>query len=129
MAPGTLAAMRVEASLHPDYLANTYLVTGEDGRGGFYVDAGGPVEPLIEQADGPTHVLLTHHHWDHVCELPKLVEAHPGIEVLIDAREREALKAAVPDLEALVTGEMAPGDTVRVGDLAVDVLHIPGHTA
>lgn len=121
--------MRVERSLHPDFLANTYLVTGDDGRGGFYVDAGGPVEELIAKADGPTHVLLTHHHWDHVCELPRLVEAHPGIEVLIDAREREALKAAAPDLEAHVTGEIAPGDTVHVGDLAVEILHIPGHTA
>ena len=55
--------------MNDQFLSNTYLVSDEAG-GGFFVDAGGPVEPLIEAAerDGvtPTHVLLTHHHCDHV---------------------------------------------------------------
>ena len=39
-------AMIVERSMHPQFLSNTYLVA--DGAGGpaFFVDAGGPVEPL-----------------------------------------------------------------------------------
>ena len=55
--------------MHPQFLSNTYLV-GEPGGAGFFVDAGGPVEPLIAAAERhdmtPTHVLLTHHHHDHV---------------------------------------------------------------
>jgi hypothetical protein len=42
--------MIVERSMHPDFLANTYLVAPDGGGEGFYVDAGGPVEPLIEAA-------------------------------------------------------------------------------
>ena len=61
--------MIIESSELPDFLTNTYLV-GEPGGAAFFVDAGGPVAPLIEAAARhgmtPTHVLLTHHHYDHV---------------------------------------------------------------
>ena len=42
--------MIVERVSHPQFLSNTYLVS--DGAGGpaFFVDAGGPVEPLIVAA-------------------------------------------------------------------------------
>ncbi|HZC29367.1 MAG TPA: MBL fold metallo-hydrolase, partial [Gaiellaceae bacterium] len=50
-----------------------------EGGTGFFIDAGGPVEPLIEAADRlrltPTHVLLTHHHHDHVADLELTVAA------------------------------------------------------
>ena len=63
--------------MNEQFLSNTYLVSDEAG-GGFFVDAGGPVEPLIEAAERegitPTHVLLTHHHYDHVSELGKLTD-------------------------------------------------------
>ena len=42
--------MIVEKSMHPDFLSNTYLVADGEGGTGFFVDAGGPVEPLIEAA-------------------------------------------------------------------------------
>ena len=38
--------MVIERSMHPTYLSNTYLV-GVEGGEGFFVDAGGPVDPLI----------------------------------------------------------------------------------
>lgn len=116
--------MVVERSLHSQFLSNTYLV-GEPGGEGFFVDAGGPVEPLIEAADRhritPTHVLLTHHHYDHVCELDKLLERWPDMAVLIHPDERELVEGA--------TGDMTPGEVVRVGGLSVSPLHTPGHTA
>lgn len=117
-------SMVLERSMHPQFLSNTYLV-GEAGGSGFFVDAGGPVAPLIEAADRhgitPTHVLLTHHHYDHVCELDQLTARWPDLEVLIHAAERGDVAGA--------TGEMAPGEPVRVGDLDVTPLHTPGHTA
>ena len=88
--------MIVERSLLPDFLTNTYLV-GEPGGTAFFVDAGGPVAPLIEVAERegmtPTHVLLTHHHYDHVLALPELLERWPDIEVLIHPAERELVDA------------------------------------
>ncbi len=115
--------MILERSMHPQFLSNTYLA-GEEGGAAFFVDAGGPVRPLVEAAERlgvtPTHVLLTHHHYDHVCELDRLQDRWPELEVLIH-----------PDEEALVegtTGTMEPGEPVRVGGLEVTPLHTPGHT-
>jgi hydroxyacylglutathione hydrolase len=114
--------MVVERSMHPGYLSNTYLV-GLEGGPGFFVDAGGPVAPLIVAADRhsitPTHVLLTHHHGDHVEELGALTARWPDLEVLAHPEERVLG----------VTGTMTPGQPVRIGDLEVTPLHTPGHTA
>jgi hydroxyacylglutathione hydrolase len=115
--------MVLERSMHPTYLSNTYLVGEEDG-GGFFVDAGGPVAPLIEAADRhaitPTHVLLTHHHGDHVAELGTLLERWPDLEVLIHADERPLVLGT--------TGTMAPGEVLEIAGLHVTPLHTPGHT-
>ena len=65
--------MIVERSMSPDWLSNTYLVAAAPDGDALLVDAGGPMEPLFEKADElgltVTHVLLTHHHHDHVAEL------------------------------------------------------------
>jgi hydroxyacylglutathione hydrolase len=124
--------MIVETATHPQFLSNTYLVA--DGRGGpaFFVDAGGPVEPLIEAAErlelDPTHVLLTHHHYDHVCELGALRERWPDVEVLINPIERELLGADALGVGGR-TGDMEAGRSLRFGALEVRPLHTPGHTA
>jgi hydroxyacylglutathione hydrolase len=114
--------MIVERSMNSQFLSNTYLV-GLPGGEGFFVDAGGPVAPLIAEAERhgiePTHVLLTHHHGDHVDELGVLTERWPGLEVLSHPDER---------VEG-VTGEMRPGQPVQVGGLEVTPLHTPGHTS
>jgi hydroxyacylglutathione hydrolase len=115
--------MILERSMHSGFLSNTYLV-GVEGGAGFFVDAGGPVGPLIEAADRlrvtPTHVLLTHHHYDHVCEVDDLRARWPELQVLIHPDERDLVEG--------VTGVMVPGETVRVGELEVKPLHTPGHT-
>jgi len=119
--------MIVEHASHPQFLSNTYLVA--DGAGGpaFFVDAGGPVEGLIATAERlglePTHVLLTHHHFDHVSEVPVLRERWPELEVLIHPLELELL----PD--GIAASTMQAGETLTFGALEVRPLHTPGHTA
>ena len=111
--------MVIERSMHPQFLSNTYLV-GQEGGAGFFVDAGGPVGPLVHAADRhemtPTHVLLTHRHHDHVAEVATLTDRWPDLLVLAHPDER---------VDG-VTGEMAPDETVRVGDLEVRTLPTPG---
>src|SRR4051794_14419673 len=115
--------MIVERAMDPDYLSNTYLVAAAPGGEAFFVDAGGPVQPLIEKADElgltPTHVLLTHHHGDHVQALGELLERWPDLTVLAHPEER------VPG----TTGDLNPDQEVTVGGLTVKALHTPGHTA
>jgi hydroxyacylglutathione hydrolase len=122
-----MAAMIVERATHPQFLSNTYLVG--DGHGGpaFFVDAGGPVEPLIAAAERlelqPTHVLLTHHHFDHVSEVASLRKRWPKLVVLIHPREGELLP------EGTEWAAIEPGQTQRFGTLEIHPLLTPGHTA
>ena len=125
--------MILERSMNDGFLSNTYLVGEAGGGAGFFVDAGGPVAPLLAKAKelgvDVTHVLLTHHHWDHVEELPEVLAAFPGAQVLIHPVELEALRGLKGELADLVTGQMQPGEDVHVGSLVVSPLLTPGHTA
>jgi glyoxylase-like metal-dependent hydrolase (beta-lactamase superfamily II) len=115
--------MIVERSMNDSWLSNTYLVAAGPGSDAFLVDAGGPLEPLFQAADehdlNVTHILLTHHHHDHVAELGAALECWPDATVLAHPEER------VPG----TTGDLNPGDEVTIGGLSVKALHTPGHTA
>ena len=109
----------------PDWLSNAYLVVDRPGGKGVLIDSNGVTKPLVErvEADGTeiTHVLLTHHHWDHVVGAEDLarhfavpVLAHPiGAELLGD----------------VVTGTIDDGDVVESGELRIEAIHTPGHCA
>ncbi len=115
--------MILERSMNDQFLSNTYVVADERGGTAVMIDAGGPVEPLLEAIEAGdltlTHVLLTHHHWDHVAELEKVLERHPEAKVL--GHEAE-------DVEGR-TATIAPGDVLEAGGLRIEALHTPGHTA
>jgi glyoxylase-like metal-dependent hydrolase (beta-lactamase superfamily II) len=117
--------MIVERSMSEQWLSNTYLVADEPGGHAVMIDAGGPVAPLLEYLRRGqlelSHILLTHHHHDHVAELDQVLEAHPGTPVLIHPAERELVGAA--------TGILEPGARIDTGALGIEPLHTPGHTA
>lgn len=126
--------MIVEQASHPQFISNTYLVADGEGGPAFFIDAGGPVEPLIEAAErlglNPTHVLLTHHHFDHVSEVGRLRERWPQLKVLISSRERDLLADSEgEDGAASVYETIEAGQAMRFGKLEVRPLHTPGHTA
>ncbi len=107
------------------WLSNTYVVGDEIGGSAVMVDAGGPVAPLLEFLKRGqltlTHVLLTHHHHDHIAELDVVKRAFPDVPVLIHPLEREQVPGA--------TGTMQPGQTIEIGALKIQTIHTPGHTA
>ena len=115
--------MLIERSSHPQFVSNTYLVADGDGGPGLFIDAGGPVKPLIAAAERmditPTHILLTHHHYDHVCEVGALCEHWPKLKVLIHPLEREGLG----EIDA---GNLEAGEMLRFGTLEVRPLATPG---
>ncbi len=106
------------------WLSNTYLVADDHGTDAVLIDAGGPVEPLLAFLDAHrlrlTHVLLTHHHHDHIVELDAVLAAHPHAEVLAHPIERPSIPRT--------TGDLNPGDVLHVGDLTIEALATPGHT-
>jgi glyoxylase-like metal-dependent hydrolase (beta-lactamase superfamily II) len=117
--------MIIERSMSDGFLTNTYLVADELGAHAVLIDAGGPMEPLLGVLDRMhfelTHVLLTHHHHDHVMELDKVLEARPDTPVLIHELER--------DLVPQATGTIEPGKAIECGALTIEPIHTPGHTA
>jgi hydroxyacylglutathione hydrolase len=114
--------MILDRSMNDSWLSNTYLVGDVSGGEGAFIDAGGPIGPLLEAVDrhalSVTHVLLTHHHHDHVAELGDLLERFPDAAVLAHPDER------VPG----VNETMQPGERIQVGELEVEALPTPGHT-
>jgi glyoxylase-like metal-dependent hydrolase (beta-lactamase superfamily II) len=115
--------MIIERSLHPDWLSNTYLVANEAGGKAIAIDAGGPSGPLFEAAERDglevTHLLLTHHHHDHIVEAPAWKERF-GAKVL--AHPLEAARVEGCD------GTIEPGEELQVDGLSIVGLHTPGHT-
>ena len=119
-----MAAVIIERSMHPDWLSNAYLVADEPSGHGVLIDSGGPVGPLLDAVErhGVTvrHLLLTHHHADHVAGNATVREAL-DVEVLAHPLEVQELTD--------VDRALVPGQRLEVGRLLVDSLHTPGHTA
>jgi len=116
--------MIVERATNPALRSNCYLVLDEAGGAAAVIDAGPPVEPLVEAAQRlgvtPSLILLTHHHGDHVAGVASLTRHWPVVPVLIHELERELVPSA--------TGTIAAGDELNVGSLRIRPLHTPGHT-
>ena len=110
--------------MHDGWLSNTYLVADELGSHAVMIDAGGPVAPLLAVLDRMrftlTHVLLTHHHHDHVSELDAVLERHSDANVMIHPLEQELLSRPA--------GVMQEGEPIYSGALEIEPLHTPGHT-
>jgi hydroxyacylglutathione hydrolase len=120
-----LRQVLIERSMSEPWLSNTYVVADELGAQAAMIDAGGPVEPLLDVLRRMrlelTHVLLTHHHHDHIAELDRVLAVHPQAQVLIHPLERDSVPQA--------TGTMEPGTPIDVGPVVIEPLHTPGHTA
>jgi hydroxyacylglutathione hydrolase len=117
--------MIVERSMKsPEWLSNAYLVADEPGGAAVVIDSGGPSAALLEKIEEhgvtPTHLLLTHHHADHVAENHVYKERF-GVEILAHPLEAERLL----DVDRTID----PGVRVlETGGLSIDALHTPGHT-
>jgi len=111
--------MLIERSMSEGFLTNTYLAASTTGGPGFLVDAGGPMAPrfdfAVRESIDVTHLLLTHHHHDHVCDLDAVKARYPKITML-----------AHPDEQIDGAKKFSP---LRIGDVLVDAIHTPGHTA
>jgi glyoxylase-like metal-dependent hydrolase (beta-lactamase superfamily II) len=112
----------VERTEHPSWLSNAYLVAEGQGGHGVLVDSNGINAPLLAAVDRLaitlTHVLVTHHHADHVvtCEEDA---ARFGVPVLAHPLARDAGVHADATIE--------DGDVLRSGELEIRVLGTPGH--
>ena len=117
---------------------NCYVVSDDNGICAI-IDCDGNPQPLYnyiaQNQLKPTHILLTHGHFDHIGAVEAVKEKY-GCKVY--AAEKEAALLADPALNA---SDMASvplriyadvsvknADTISVGDLQFSVLETPGHT-
>lgn len=117
---------------------NCYVVSDENNICAI-VDCDGNPQPLFEYIEEnqlkPTHILLTHGHFDHIGAVEAVKEKY-GCKVYAGAKEKNVLTdpkinhsafAATPlSLEADVYCQ--EGDVISVGDLEFKVMETPGHT-
>jgi glyoxylase-like metal-dependent hydrolase (beta-lactamase superfamily II) len=112
----------VELTEHPSWLSNAYLLGDRPGGSGVLVDSNGINQPLIEAAERHelriTHVLVTHHHMDHVVTCEEDARRF-GVPVLAHPLAREA--------GVHVDETVEDGDVVRSGTLEIEVVATPGH--
>ncbi|HEY1777793.1 MAG TPA: MBL fold metallo-hydrolase [Solirubrobacteraceae bacterium] len=120
-----MSPMIIEYARNDQFLSNTYLVCDREGGSAVVIDAGGPLEPVFAAADRlsvtPSKVLLTHHHGDHVSEVPDLKARWPRLPVLISPLERDSVSSATATIDA--------GERLSEGELVIRPLRTPGHTA
>ena len=104
---------------------NVYLLTCRATGEQLLVDAADDAPTILElaRASGDGHlatVVTTHQHWDHTRALADVVAA-TGARTVAGAEDADALPVTV-DVPA------RHGDRVTVGDIALDVIHLRGHT-
>jgi len=115
--------MIIVRSMSDGWLSNSYVVGDEPGGHGVLIDSGGPPEPIlaaIEEHDLTiTHLLLTHHHEDHVVH-NEMLAGRFGCEIWGHPEER----AYCGDIQH----DLVHGDELVSGTLRIRALHTPGHT-
>jgi glyoxylase-like metal-dependent hydrolase (beta-lactamase superfamily II) len=101
---------------------NVYVIADVNTREAYLIDAAARPDRLREALEGfePVAVLQTHGHWDHVRAWEALA-ADPGLEVWGHPDDDELFPRSVDR-------PLQDGDLLRAGDVAIQVLHIPGHT-
>jgi glyoxylase-like metal-dependent hydrolase (beta-lactamase superfamily II) len=119
--------MIIERTESPQWTSNAYLVADREGGHAVLIDGNGVVEPLIEKAEqlGVTvdAVLLTHWHGDHLAGVDRYRERF-GAPVYAHPWTKDAV---ADDLQ--VDETIDDGDVLEFGDLRIEVLYTPGHTA
>jgi glyoxylase-like metal-dependent hydrolase (beta-lactamase superfamily II) len=108
-----------------EWLSNAYLVIDEPGGKGVLVDSNAVTDPLCERVEREgteiTHVLLTHHHYDHVVGARKLADRF-GVPIAAHRLTGELIDTVVDET-------FDDGDVIESGGLRIAVMHTPGHCA
>lgn len=114
---------------------NGYIIDHEEVC--IIVDAPALIHEVIKENDfKPTHLLLTHQHFDHTDDVNALQEM--GVKVLMhsaydetlirqkEARENWGIPVNIAPFEADELLEAK--DSIEIGGLEIQIAHVPGHS-
>jgi glyoxylase-like metal-dependent hydrolase (beta-lactamase superfamily II) len=110
--------------MHPQWLANSWLVADRPGGHAVLIDTGGPTEPILAKIDEQSltvdYILCTHGHVDHIAN-NDFFSSRFGCAVCGHRSEGS--------LSGGLDRELDDGDELIAGELRIRAMHLPGHTA
>ena len=115
------------------YLGTVYVIERKDKA--LLVDTGMGSGSLLEfvrshvlaNADVPLEVAITHDHFDHISGLSSFVGASQLRAVYVHAEDAAAVERVLK-ADAAKIRRIADGDRIPLGDGAVEVIGVPGHS-
>ena len=127
--------MKVIRSILGELETNCYILLDEETMEAAIIDPADEAETLRDTIEnlGATlkYILLTHGHRDHTLAAPKLHEMFPDAAVYIHAADKGQVGIYRYPMEKLI-GEALKfyddGDTLKLGNLTIEVITTPGHT-
>ena len=131
--------MKVETLTVGAFQENCYLVIDDATSRSVVVDPGSEGERIVAaiEASGtePEAIWVTNAHVDHVGAIASIkrrwdipIYLHPLDRRLYDATPRQAEVYGLPFEEPPPPDcDLADGQTLKVGDLEMEVMHVPGH--
>ena len=127
--------MKVIRSILGELETNCYILLDEETMEAAIIDPADEAETLRDAIEnmGATlkYILLTHGHRDHTLAAPKLHEMFPDAAVYIHPADKGRVGIYRYPMEELI-GEALKfyddGDTLKLGNLTIEVITTPGHT-
>ena len=117
----------------------SYLIADEQAKEGLFIDPSDDHDTLLNEAasHGLTikYIVNTHHHIDHSMGNKGMVR-RTGAKIVIHEADAPALLTTQRDIMEMFQAESSPpadilvsdGQLIRVGNVALKVIHTPGHT-
>ncbi|HTY60810.1 MAG TPA: MBL fold metallo-hydrolase [Acidobacteriota bacterium] len=117
----------------------SYLVADEQTREGLFIDPSDDHDLLLQEARAHDltikYIVNTHSHIDHTMGNREMAR-RTGAKIVIHEADAAGLLETPPDILNMFGAEEPPpadifvsdGDLIRVGNVALKVIHTPGHT-
>ena len=117
----------------------SYLIADEEAKEGLFIDPSADYDTLLREAahHGLTikYIVNTHHHIDHVMGNGEMAE-RTGAKIVIHRDDASRVHDVDQSMLRMFGAELPPeadilvsdGDLIKVGNVALNVIHTPGHT-
>lgn len=132
--------LKVRTVIVGAYGVNCYIVYCDETGDGIIIDPGDEAKRIKytveELCVNVKLIVLTHAHSDHICAVNELKDYY-GVNVALYAEENDIYSNCVYNLTNMMAQVsidscadvlLREGDTVRVGNSKLSVMHTPGHT-
>ncbi len=115
-------AIRIDKLTLGPWETNAYIVVCRRTKESLVIDAPARASEIIAALKGtrPKYILLTHDHYDHT---GVIVSLRSRLKVPLATHEASSYQLKTPP-EIL----LKDGDSLKLGNLRIDVIHTPGHT-